>query len=341
MRFNRYNKIRNSYDNKLIGFYQMAGMTSGTWHAQEKIHGANAQIAVRLLPKGEYHIQFGKRSSFIGGMANFHNHDKVLETNKEKVIKLYNLINKDNKSGTNPVVRIYGEIFGGEYPHPDVPKVQGHSRVQKGVFYCPENRFIAFDIMVNDDFLDVDDYLALCQQVDLLHCKTLFSGTFAEMLELNEEFQSTLPADFGLPPLEDNLAEGFVLKPNKTKFMSDGKRVILKKKSKAFSEVSSKKKPTIKVDDPKVQEAFAIVLQYINENRLRNVLSHIGPVSKRDFGKILKAFNLDILQDLEEDHEGLLEGLEDGQAKAVRKLLNQTSANLLRLNINAIVEGYF
>ena len=37
---------------------------------------------------------------------------------------------------------------GGWYPHPDVPPVLNARKVQKGVWYCPDVRFIAFDVCV-------------------------------------------------------------------------------------------------------------------------------------------------------------------------------------------------
>ena len=40
---------------------------------------------------------------------------------------------------------IFGELFGGGYPHPDFPFVP-EELVQTGIYYCPGLEFYAFDI---------------------------------------------------------------------------------------------------------------------------------------------------------------------------------------------------
>lgn len=52
-------------------------------------------------------------------------------------------------AGERDVMWIYGELFGGMYPHEDVeedPARRGRAPVQRGVYYCPELRFMVFDI---------------------------------------------------------------------------------------------------------------------------------------------------------------------------------------------------
>lgn len=45
------------------------------------------------------------------------------------------------------IVKVYGELFGGCYPHKDVtPSKNKVKRIQKGVWYSPYVRFYAFDI---------------------------------------------------------------------------------------------------------------------------------------------------------------------------------------------------
>lgn len=51
---------------------------------------------------------------------------------------------------------IYGELFGGEYPHPEVNPVSGVQAIQTGVYYSPRIEYCAFDIAVvenQEDFM--------------------------------------------------------------------------------------------------------------------------------------------------------------------------------------------
>jgi hypothetical protein len=64
-------------------------------------------------------------------------------------------------------------------------------------------------------------------------------GTFNEVIKFDvENFVTTLPAIFGLPPIENNIAEGLVLKlAGANAFTGKGSRVIIKLKSDRFKEV--------------------------------------------------------------------------------------------------------
>ncbi|MEO1270826.1 MAG: RNA ligase family protein [Myxococcota bacterium] len=116
-------------------------------------------------------------------------------------------------------VQVYGELFGGGYPHPDVPATPGVQPIQTGVYYCPEVRFCAFDLAVTlaDTQRVMIDYLEaveLWESVGLPYAEPLKVGALGELLEYPRRFTTTWPDRLGLPPLEDpNLAEGIVLKP--------------------------------------------------------------------------------------------------------------------------------
>jgi len=78
---------------------------------------------------------------------------------------------------------------------------------------------------------------------------------------------------------------------------------------------------------------------YISENRLRNVLSKIGQVTQKDFGKILGALAVDVIEDYKKDFNAPeLEGKEE---KLVNKLLNGEAATLIRKNFVNIIDGEF
>lgn len=131
-----------------------------------------------------------------------------------------------------------------------------------------------------------------------------------------ETFTSTIPALFGLPPLDRNIAEGVVLKPVRNCFLSGGDRVIVKKKSDAFKEVSGLK--NMLNHKPKRAEGAAsppspleedmlrfrpifdfflfISISYVTDNRLRAVISKIGAVPRKDLPKLIGLLAQDALK---------------------------------------------
>jgi len=249
---------------------------------------------------------------------------------------------------------VFGELFGGMYPHKDVPKEVGTVHVQKGVYYCPNIRFYAFDIFVpGRSYLDWPAFETVCKGADLLYSKPLGRGCFDDLLKLFDiqTFKSTLPAQFGLPELENNVAEGVVLKPIKNTWMPKGGRVIIKFKSERFKEVSG----VIKVPGPKKaskvheipectdQEAtlhLDNLKLYINENRLRAVRSKIANVKLGDRGKLTGLLAQDALKDYGQDVPGWL-ALDKEVQKLVTKRFQVLASNFVNQHIQAIADGSF
>ena len=64
-------------------------------------------------------------------------------------------------------VFLYGELYGGQYPHPDVDPVPGLQAVQTGVYYSPHIEFCAFDLRVvgdqMDQYVDFDEMVRYLQ----------------------------------------------------------------------------------------------------------------------------------------------------------------------------------
>lgn len=171
-------------------------------------------------------------------------------------------------------VHIYGELFGGKYPHPDVAPIPRLRPVQNGVWYCPNINFMAFDVCVQRttevnspepvsppacssattptnssnhpgvpsstrQFLDFFAAAALCSDCGLEFVVPLQQGTLQECLAVSIEFSSTVHAQLGLPALADNnLAEGVVVRACKERKARGQQlnRAMFKRKILAFSE---------------------------------------------------------------------------------------------------------
>lgn len=98
---------------------------------------------------------------------------------------------------------------------------------------------MAFDVLVTTakeakwvSVTEIDKYLiGLIPSVPILA-----RGTFEEMFNFNPRFDSTIPELLGLPRLENNIAEGIVIRTNENKFLhKTDKRVILKNKNIEFA----------------------------------------------------------------------------------------------------------
>eukprot|EP00756_Hemistasia_phaeocysticola_P018329 Hpha_TRINITY_DN15585_c1_g8::TRINITY_DN15585_c1_g8_i4::g.103903::m.103903 len=178
--------------------------TGGQWLVTEKIHGANLCIVVqqgkpvsfakRTGPLGEREDFFGLRSSGLAG---------VLE---DKARALH------TTAGVT-VVQVFGELYGGRYEHPDVPRGGVARPVQHGVWYSPDVRYVAFDVFADGRFINFEEARRLCRGVDIPFAEPLFSGSLQKCLDFPVRFVTHVPRTLGLPVLADNWAEGVVVRP--------------------------------------------------------------------------------------------------------------------------------
>lgn len=116
-------------------------------------------------------------------------------------------------------VIIYGEYFGGWYPHEEV-KQEGPGAgapVQKGIVaYAPGHHFFAFDVCIDGAFLDYDAARDLLQRAGFpLVASPIVRGTFDDCMRFDvDSFHTTIPGLLGLPPCQGfSTAEGLVIRP--------------------------------------------------------------------------------------------------------------------------------
>lgn len=299
MEHKEYSSIENTYRSKTITKIYAEGKNEGLWCVTLKVHGSNFSIY-----SNKDGIRFAKRSSFIGENNLFFNHEYVWSKQGESIKGV--LQDLKNDFGDDAEIICYGEIFGGVYPHKDVPKINNQTTVQKGVYYSPENKFIIFDIKVNGQYISYDKVIFYCRRNRALYTNPLFIGSFEECLKYPNEFPDPLHQQFGLPSIENNICEGVVIKPIDTRYFNDGSRIILKNKNDKFKEVAHGKKPKlegeVKEIDPEIVKLAQAICAYNTENRLNNVVSKIGKVTNKDFGKILNLMFEDIRNDYVKDN---------------------------------------
>jgi len=337
MKFKKYSSIENAYRTKTVNYITETGNADGEWVSTLKIHGANYSI----WTDGE-EVRHAKRSGFIAGESFFGDYNFNYDENARQLRQYF----KSFIDVSTDVVSIHGEIYGGLYDHPDVKRDKSAVRIQKDVQYRPDNDFIVFDIKVDNRVLDHDLVTNLCKKFKIPHVPVLARGSFWDLMKIDTEFIDPLPELLGLPPIEGNYAEGWVLKPVIPKFFGNGERIILKGKNSKMSERSKKIKKPPKPVIELSEEANRLkdeLFMYLNENRLRNVLSHgeIEQVTQKDFGRLMGLFAKDAFDDFLKDYQEDWDKLEKKEQVAIKKNMNRVAGDIIRPNFVNIIDNTF
>lgn len=307
MEFKSYSSLENHHNGKFISKIRELALDSGLWVAREKIHGTN--FSVIITPDS---ITPCKRTSPILPSENFFGYEIIMK----RYAKSFEAISKlSEASGIS--YQIFGEFAG--------------AGIQKGVDYG-EKDFYVFDILAMQE--DVRAYLPdspilesggfgfsvleFVNEFGLKIAPLIGRGTFEELAKLPNDFQITVnrydkQADVDLVSANkrtwsleegtDNIAEGYVLKPNSPAWMPNGARVAIKCKNSKFSEKSKSDKliqppKELSVIDADVLMKFS---EYATWNRVSNVISKLGEVTAKDFGKVMGLTMQDIFTEAERE----------------------------------------
>ena len=210
------------------GEHPGAAPPGGPWVALEKVHGAQMVIAV----DGEG-VHFGKRKAWL-------RHDEPFFGWQLLRAPLTIAAHAARARLAVDTVVLYGELYGGAYPHPDVPAVPGLAPVQTGIWYAPDLRYAVFDVLVasgaqdEGEFLAHREVVALAREIGLDSPPVLHSGPRSACLMVPVRQPTRVPLARGLPELAGNLAEGVVLKPDARARPST--RIVYKQKIAEFDE---------------------------------------------------------------------------------------------------------
>ncbi|KAH3757586.1 RNA ligase [Pelomyxa schiedti] len=198
----------------------------------EKIHGANFSF----ISDGIATTCARRKGIVPDGAKSYFDFATVKKKCEPEVRKLYQLISDLYK---------FGELFGGIYPHPDVPSADVSIPVQYGIYYSPTIEFCAYDIFIKGIdkkwWLDFDLCQKLFAQTELLYLKPLYTGDLQSCCAFEiEKRESVIPDMLGLPPLSGNQIEGIVIKGLHNELVP-GKsfRAIFKKKNDQYAEVNA------------------------------------------------------------------------------------------------------
>ena len=329
----KYSSIENSFSREFMEHVVAEMPQDLEYVVQEKVHGANTSF----LCDGET-LRFAKRTSMLEDGEQFYDYPELLERYRDRVLKLFGDIKAKYPEVTH--ISVFGEMFGGLYPHDGVKTKQKVSLIQRGVCYTPDHEFYGFDIYLFTEeggrFLTIDVVNEIFETCGFFYAKTLFRGTLAECLKQPNAFQSKIAEWLGLPAIEDNICEGIVIRPVTPMYLRNGSRVLIKSKNERFAERKSAKRRTKLFVEPVPysDELKALIVEgetYVTENRLANVVSHIGEVHfPKDFGKVMGLFSKDVLEDFLKEHGNLYTALEKSEQKLLNKELNKFCTALVK-----------
>ncbi|HDN27009.1 MAG TPA: RNA ligase [Thioploca sp.] len=346
IRFTSYEKIADTFSNWQIDEAGYRLLEKTQWVVTEKVHGAN----FCFITDGDV-IQSAKRKRLLAEGETFFNHQIVLNKLQDKIQHAFLLV-KQTQPDVN-YIAIYGELFGGGYPHPDVEADTTVQPIQTGVSYSPTIEFYAFDIAVEYDnhqavtrhYLDYDQAQSVFQQTDIFHAVPLLVSTWNEACAYPVGFDSTIPALLGLPPLPDqNPAEGIVIKPVTSIALDTNSvcvRPILKKKIAEFAEdkrfYQSQKWPPTQQAFPQNERLTLLkweIFNLVTENRLHNAISKIGLIDSESASSTSRQlFNLlvaDVLEALNANQAEVTKSLTEYEANELRNYLYQETRQLFK-----------
>lgn len=328
--FVRFPSIENHHDER---FLNRLNKNEDKWYGFEKIHGSN----VSFVSDGD---SFGwcKRTAALTPQEKFPGIDSVCERYSDILKKAVRGIcaTDDARFPVGTVFYLYGELFGGCYDHPDIPPNKGARKIQKGISYTPDNEFLVFDMMYKNknscyNFVAVEEMLQLCQRFKIPHVpvysKAMGVHSLEELLKLENHTATEIHQLFGLPePVNGKWAEGLVLRPNKTFFLEEGGRAIIKFKSPFFSEVSKTTNAFVPDKVSEIVKNGTVAIQdYLTQNRYDALVSKCG--RKNKVGKMVAPYMRDVKKDFVKDHP---DQYTDQEIKAIVMIVTPLSVSKLK-----------
>jgi Rnl2 family RNA ligase len=284
------------------------------WVVTEKVHGANFSFVYESKK-----LAYAKRKEYLAWGDDFFGFQEVAQRLEDKILALFEQLARE-RAGDKYM--LYGELFGGCYPHPDVAAHPNVQAIQTGVYYAPQIYFCAFDIAIEKDgvkaYIDYEDAIAYLEKYGIFHARILFSGRLNEALNFNTRIASLVPGQLGLPALESNLIEGVVIKPLRHAGLIEAdERPVIKLKNREFDEEKKFHEaekwsyiPSVTTNTEELGFLLEGMRGYITDNRLSSVISKTGSI---DFGNparmeaISSEYLRDVLEDFNIDNNGILD----------------------------------
>ncbi len=334
--FTPYDKIASSPRDWGLDERAARDVERARWVVTEKIHGANFCV----ISDGA-RVRFAKRKQLLEDGDAFFGWESLRGGLEESALALAAWALGALDGATH--VMVYGELFGGGYPHPEVDMVPGVAPIQTGVWYAPDVRFRAFDVAwCGEDgearYLGYEQAREGCVEAGLGWCEALLIGTLSEAMEYPVRFESTVPRELGLPALDGNVAEGVVLKPLEP-LTFGGARPVLKRKIEEFAEDARYQGAEAWSPPPRLEWALDLleweVTQRVVAARVDAARSKIGsrPLDEAAvegwLAEVAGEVARDVLEELGREHADALAGVDAQERAFVEALAREMAASLI------------
>lgn len=250
-----YLHIDNLYKNQRVLMFKEC-------YALEKVHGTSAHIGWR---GGELYFSSGGEK---------HDRFAALFDHAE-------LLNRFELLG-HPDITVYGEAYGGSQ--------QGQSHR-----YGKELRFVAFDVLVGETWLDVPNAADVAEKLGLRFVDWVRVETELPLLDALRDASSTEAHRNGVEGFQPR--EGVVLRPLIEVKLPNGTRVIAKHKRDDERETATPRKV---VDPDKLevlQKAEQIATEWVTPTRLAHVLDKMPGASIEQTRDVIAAMVEDVLRE--------------------------------------------
>lgn len=315
--FIKYCHIENLYQaDKLLEKVRREGLDSQdyAYGCFRKIDGCNVQLSVGAdgtfsAASRNQEIPLGEGSPSFNGLEKVIKRctlDEKVKLMKEKFAEIMGIKSLDFS------FTVFGELYGGLYRHPDVPRDKEAARIQGRIDYSPSNHWMAFDAVASSPdwegpvWLSTNELEFLCHACGVQAQIEDFTGTLDECLAFSPEFiDDTGHVLFGLPLVENNFAEGVVIKPHE--YLEVGplhERVIFKNKNPKYKErIRATKEKTKEAGaklQPLEQEWLEKMCEFMNSARAMSAKSKLG--SGASFSEIIEEATKDALQEFQETY---------------------------------------
>lgn len=279
MDFIKYNSIENHYNLKFLNRIPDEYKNS-IWITLEKLDGAN--LVIGIFPNVP--IKIGRRTAWLNEGEKFYDVWNTISKYQDILNYFQSIVNLSNE----PIL-FYGELYG--------------RGVQKRIDYGPDQYFKCFDVVVNNKQLSYFEYFHFFEyHSEFVNLNNFFMTTNNEYYSLQE----ALMVDVDSKNTDKLISEGVIIKPYlKDLRLQDGSRIIIKKKSIAFSDknesFSENNKPIV---NSEVFNLNMLFRNYISKNRMLDLFSKYGEISDiKEIGKYIPLFIEDAKTDFNKEHQ--------------------------------------
>lgn len=280
-----------------------------------KMHGSN--MRVRWGPGPAEGLRFGRRTGFFDAARCNHYgvtaaaaaialHDKMPALHAHLVAAAErgrggsggDRGGRDTAAAGGLVaVTLHGEVYGGWYPHPAVPAAAftpgAYTKpVQRHIWYAPDHRLVGFDVQLeladgSAPFLPYDAAAAACAAVEIPFVPAAWRGPLdaACAWAVAHAADNALACynPLGLPLIEGNAGEGFVVRLAVETESPRSGRGLAKVKNPAFSEIAvghhayASAGGMVLPADAALAAAVAVAGRFITAPRAAAVASKMAP----------------------------------------------------------------